>query len=82
MIHKASQLLYVGFTTGQKVDVLSPYLSCLGAKGTMQNLWETLVGLRAAAIKSTVDVWDVLQCTKVVAKCGLHQTVKVACSSV
>ena len=37
---------------------------------------------RAVAIKSALDAWDVLQCSKAVAKCGLHQTVKVACSSV
>ena len=45
MINKASQLLYVGFTTGQKVDVPLVSLSCLGAKDTTQNLWETLVSL-------------------------------------
>ena len=42
---KASQLLYIGFTTGQKVDVPLLSLSCLGAKDTMQSLWEMLVGL-------------------------------------
>ena len=36
----------------------------------------------AVAIKSAVDAWDVLQCSKAVAKYGLHQTVKVACSLV
>ena len=48
--------------------------SCLGAKDTTQR--------SAVAIKSAVDAWDVLQCSKAVAKCGLHQAVKVACSSV
>jgi len=40
-----------------------------------------LVGL-AVATKSVVDAWDVLQSSKAVAKCRLHQTVKVVCSSV
>ena len=48
--------------------------SCLGAKDTIQSLLETLVGLQrsAVAIKSAEDVWDVLQCSKAVGKCGLH----------
>ena len=55
-----------------------------GAKDTTQSFLETLVGLlrSAVAIKSTVDAWDVLQCSKAVVKCRLHQTVEVACSSV
>jgi len=60
------------------------YPSCLGAKDTTQSLWEMLVGLlkKHCCHKKAVGVWDVLQCSKAVAKCGLHQTVKVACSSV
>ena len=53
--HKASQLQYLGFTTGQKVCCL--YLSCLGAKDTTQSLWEMLISLliKRFAIKSAVD---------------------------
>ena len=33
-------------------------------------------------MKSAVDAWDVLQCSKAVAKDGFHQTFKVASTSV
>ena len=60
------------------------YPSCSETKDTTQSLSETLVGLlkSTVAIKSAVDALDVLQCSKAVAKFELHQTVKVACSSV
>ena len=53
----------------------------LGANDTTQSLWETLIGLLQKCC-CHVDVWDVLQRSKAVANCRLHQTVKVACSSV
>ena len=53
MINKASQLLYVGFTTGQKVEVPLVSLSCSGAKDTTQSLWET-VGLLKSTVTKTL----------------------------
>ena len=55
------------------------YQSCLGAKGTTQSLLETLVGLLrcAVAIKSSVDAWDGLQCSKAVAKFELYKLSKL-----
>ena len=44
-------------------------------------IWIEIRVNSTVAIKSAVDAWDVLQCSKAVAKSGLHQTVKVACSS-
>ena len=54
------------------------YHSCLGAKDTVKSFRETLVGLlmKHCCHKSTVDACDVLQCSRAVAKCGLHHMSK------
>ena len=85
MTNKASQLLYLGFTTGQTVDV--PLLSLsklLGAnRDSTQSLRKT-VGLliKHCCHNKHCGHLGCTECNKAVAKCGLHQTVKVACSSV
>ena len=49
-----------------------------------QSLWKMLFGVlkKHCCHKKCCGCVDVLQCSKAVAKCGLHQTVKVACNSV
>ena len=55
MINKGSQL------TGQKMDMVLLYLSCVQAKNTMQSPSEKCQSvLDAVAIKSAVEAWDVL----------------------
>ena len=61
------------------------HLNCVGAKNTTKPLIdiggyskETL----AVAIKSAVEAWDALQCSRLLAKSVLHQTVTVTHSSV
>ena len=70
MINKASQLLYVGFTTGQKVEVPLVSLSCSGAKDTTQSLWETVGLLKKHCYQNPVDAQDVLKCSMAATKCG------------
>ena len=60
--------------------------SCLGAKDTTQSLWETLVSLlkKCCCHKKCCGRMGcgAVMCSKPAARYGLHQTVKVACSSV
>ena len=58
---------------------------CVGAKNTKRCLLRDVGWCSKEApiaIRSAVDGQDVLQCSKPLAKCVLHQSLKVTCSSV